>query len=615
MANEEAGGTRRRALLWVIGPYVALSALAGLGNGIRYVRESQYLEQGLRHLAAAHVWDQVSRDVFFALGLAAFLAVTVAIAGRNSRVIGWLLPHVFLLEAGALFSRFFFYRAWSVNMPAFGIPLPGFLWRRQVILATGGVVLAAMLIVLLLQVFGPLRWRRWREGGFTGRVPVVAFGFALLVTGGAALLPRLAPAATPKNPVPIIWITWDSVRADRTSAYGYERPTTPNLERLAADGVLFETAVSQHNWTRPSYSSMFTSRGVWEFPNSLLNLSQVTLAELLSEHGYETIGYVQNPNLDAELNMAQGFASYNQLPGSTNPHTMNRFALPHLERALAGGKPVFLFLHYQQAHYPYHYDNPFRGEFAHSTREVMGEQETSRVMFGHGQGWKPGAPDAEEKLLYLKDSYAAAIRYADDGLGEAIERLKQLGLYGRCLLIVNADHGDEFHEHGSFGHAHRNLHPELVHVPLVIRFPDGTGPGVARVSALVESWDLFPTVLKVAGIPIPEGISGRSLLPLPGADAGDGLAISSVNDLVALRTGRHSLHADFSKGRSLRFYDLEADPTEQSPIFDAESYPDFGKMLSVAELWREQYRGVHAGAAPGLSKELLERLRSLGYVQ
>ncbi len=605
-------------LSWVIGPYLGLSALAGAINGIHYVHLNHYLDHGLNHLAAAHLFDQVSRDASFAFLFSVLLSVVVVLAGRWPRVKAILLPYVFLIEAFALYSRFVHHQAWSVTMPMFGISLPGFLWRRQAVIEIAGALAAAMILIALSQRFGwrtfrlPESW--WNHGV---RTPACALAISALLIAGAGAWLVSAPPATPASPAPIIWITWDSVRADRTSAYGYELPTTPHLEQFAADAVLFETAISQHNWTRPSYASMFTSRGVWEFPNSRLQLSHVTLAEVLRNNGYNTIGYVQNPNLDAELNMAQGFASYNQLPGSTDPHVMNMHAMQHFAGAIESGEPVFLFLHYQQPHYPYHFDNPYRGEFVEARREVMDEKETSTVMWGHGKGWNPTGPDAAEKLKYLKQSYDAAVRYADEGLGEALERLRALGIYDRCLVIVNSDHGDEFQEHGSFGHAHRNLHPELTYVPLVIRFPGVGNTGPKKVKAPVQNWDLLPTILTVAGIPIPDGISGKSLFPLPDPASPDRLAFSSVQDLVALRTAHRALHADFSRGSSLRFYDLDQDPAEHSPAFDREASTEFEKMKSVAAVWRERYESSAAseGDAPELSKELVERLRSLGYVQ
>ena len=117
-----------------------------------------------------------------------------------------------------------------------------------------------------------------------------------------------------REPVNIIWITWDSTRADHLSSYGYPRPTSPQLDAFAEQAVLFETAIAQHNWTQPSYASMLTSLHFWQMPGWALSPDNVTLAEILQESGYDTFGFVQNPNLAAELHFDQGFDLYERLP-------------------------------------------------------------------------------------------------------------------------------------------------------------------------------------------------------------------------------------------------------------------------------------------------------------
>ena len=132
------------------------------------------------------------------------------------------------------------------------------------------------------------------------------------------------------GPVNIIWITWDSTRADHLSSYGYPRPTSPHLDALAEQAVLFETAIAQHNWTQPSYASMLTSLHFWQMPGWALSPDNVTLSEILQESGYDTFGFVQNPNLAAELHFDQGFDIYERLPDNTTPGEMNDLVVPRL---------------------------------------------------------------------------------------------------------------------------------------------------------------------------------------------------------------------------------------------------------------------------------------------
>lgn len=322
----------------------------------------------------------------------------------------------------------------------------------------------------------------------------------------------------PGRPLNVIFVTWDSTRADHLSCYGYSRPTSPHLDEFAKDAVLFETAISQHNWTRPSYTSMFTGLHNWDLPGHRLELPQLTLAEVLKSNGYRTFSYVQNPNLDAELDFNQGFDFYSRLSGSLPSQSMNHFALKRIDSISRHQDPLFLFIHYQEPHYPYREDNPFVDGFLQSRPHLLSEGQINRIMRSNGKkGWDATESDAQEKVQYLLDMYDASIRNTDEALGELIGVLKKKGLWENSLIIFNSDHGDEFCDRGQFGHAHKNLHPELTFVPFVIRFPNELGISPQRISVPVQNLDIFPTVLGVTGIPQTRRLSGRNLeLPSEG---------------------------------------------------------------------------------------------------
>jgi|GEM_PF-1627290 len=603
--------------VWAIGPYLALSGLAGLVNGGIMVAENRYLQQGLDYLAVRQICDQVGRDLLAALLSASALLAVALLAYRR----GWrprtILPLILAVEVCLIVSRFLYHEAWAVTMPAFGIPLPGFLWRRSVVFWTVGLLSGGLVLLAIGLRAASMRYTgEWMRPRATAAL-LPCFAVAILLGAGAATVPLLVKPHPVSRPTHILWISWDSVRADHTSSYGYGRLTTPNLDRLASESVLFETAVSLHNWTRPSYSSMFTSRGVWEFPGSHLQLQHQTLAETLRNHGYRTIGFVQNPNLDAELHMNQGFESYYQLPGRTTPPAMNAAALNRLRDLAGSGDPVFLFLHYQQPHYPYSPENPFRDQFLSSHGARSTEAETSSLMFNHGRGWNADAPDADEKLQYLLESYDSEIRFADEGLGEFLAAIRELGIFEDSLIIVNSDHGDEFFDHGSFGHAHRNLHPELTSVPQVIRFPDQLGIRPTRFLGVVQSWDLFPTILSVIGVDAPPEIAGRALYPLPEPMAQDRMAISTQSGLIAIRTRKTTIAVDFGRDAATQLYDLATDPLEKSPIADRESHPDYSRLKTTADAWHSAFGQFldSQDERPAMSRELQERLRGLGYLQ
>jgi arylsulfatase A-like enzyme len=601
--------------LYITGPFVAISAVAALANSYFEISANGYGAQSLSYLSAQTLADYVLRELTFALITSALLVFAAFLLVKQGVPARTVLPFALISEAGLIISRLLYSTAWSVTMPLYGIPLPGFLWRYEVVLWTAGALAIAFFLAALV-----IRFRKKRPVS-TGASPrLLQLSTFLLVLGlvcglmagaaGMVATPQRAP-----KPFHVVWVTWDSVRADHLSCYGYSRPTTPHLDQVAREGVLFRKNISNHNWTRPSYASMLSSLGAWELPHGFLQPSHLTLTEILRNHGYRTMAFVQNPNLDAEFNTSQGFETYYQLRQRTSPREMNAHALKRLEALAGRGRPVFLFLHYQEPHYPYQVTNPFRREFVKAPKDLLTEDETEQLMLREGIKWNPPPPNAKEILEFLRDAYDSDIRYADEGLGEVVAKLKEIGIYDRTLLIVNSDHGDEFQDHGNFGHTHKNLHPELTYVPLVMRFPDELKAGPAVCDVHVQNWDIFPTVLGALGIPPPKEISGRALLPVPATGAPERLAFSSYNRYLAIRSRQYGLIADYEKAPRFRLYDILRDPAEHQPIEEHSENQEYQKLRPVADAWYSNFGTAIAGGQPKVSKELLNRLRALGYVQ
>jgi arylsulfatase len=614
--------------LIIVGPLVAASTIGGLINGWLYVSANNYFDERLHYVAIQFIRTQVNRDLIFTLLTSSFLFAVTALLlkGEHRRR---FFPYLYVLQLCVLASRLFFSNEWSVTTPLFGLSLPGFLWRRWLIWwSIAALALTFLLLAILTKLWKGRVAGRWPAGWF-----VRACGWMFLSALGTSAAANLASLAVQPDratrPFNVIWITWDSVRADHVSCYGYPRPTTPNLDGLAREAVLFEKAIAQHNWTYPSYASMFTSMGIWEFPSRRLSLQLHTLAELLRNHGYRTVGFVQNWNLDGQFHFNQGFNAYFELPNRASPNLVNHFALRTINKLSQRQEPFFLFLHYEQPHFPAasraplieslagRSKSPFQSEFVRSPFPLLDEDEIYRLMYSNGKGWNPKAPDAEKKLQYLVDFYDANIRYTDEALGEVLDALKKRGVFDNSLIIVNSDHGEEFADHGKFGHGSRNLHPEVTVVPLVIRFPASMSIAPTRVAVPVQGLDIFPTVLTTVGIPLPQYISGRSLVPIEQIGSRERLAFSSAGKLVAVRSRRYALFVDYASKSPPRFFDLANDPQERSPLLHFEQKPAFLQMKAMADLWYERY-GASTGAEhekPKVSRELLERLKSLGYMQ
>jgi arylsulfatase A-like enzyme len=345
--------------------------------------------------------------------------------------------------------------------------------------------------------------------------------------------------------------------------------------------------------------------------NGRVPFEEWTLAEVLKAHGYRTAAFTQNPNLDAELNFDQGFDRYiQQSPGLTGLER-NKLVDRELGRLAGGGAPLFLFIHYQEPHYPYKSDNPFLAEFRPSgaTPEFA---RLNLVMMRKGQNWDAQAKDAADVMRGLIDAYDASIRSTDEAFADLLRMLRRHNLFEDSIIILNSDHGDEFFDRGRFGHAHANVHSELTRVPLVMRLPNRLHLQ-ARVSEPARNLDIFPTVLSVLGVRWGVRPSGTALLPQPNA-AAERVAMSSWGPLLAVRSSRFGVFVDTGNTAPTRVFDLVADPREMHEVKAGAGLPEVKNLLEIAERWKHSRTSQQSGSKPA-SRTLTEKLKSLGYVQ
>ena len=246
---------------------------------------------------------------------------------------------------------------------------------------------------------------------------------ALIVSIHAAGCTRVPPYRPS-----IIFITWDSVRADHVSCYGYARPTTPALDGICGDAVVFEQAYSSHNWTRTSYTALLTSRHVWEFPGERMGPSAVTLPEVLATAGYWTVGVVQNPNLSPEFFFDQGFDEYVELDQGLPPEAITRAVVERLDTRPAD-RPLFLFIHYQATHWPNRRDGPYVADFLRPDSEPADSEDINRWLASNGGQWDPSAPEAARKIQYMLDLYDGALRETDQALRSLTEALNARSMW------------------------------------------------------------------------------------------------------------------------------------------------------------------------------------------
>jgi arylsulfatase A-like enzyme len=320
----------------------------------------------------------------------------------------------------------------------------------------------------------------------------------------------------------IVLVVIDTLRADHLGVYGYERATSPAIDALAAEGLWFSRAYAHSGWTLPSFSSLLTGTlphqhrmGRAESDTkvfSQLPRDQVTLAERLSDQGYACAAIVNNTFLAPQFGLNQGFDPYDYqgsgVPAHRSAEDTVDIALKWLERTQ---EPAFLLVHIMEPHLPLDPSDEVRGTFA-STSDLP--IPVPYVANPTSEGWKDGSipPPGADVRQALLDLYDEEILSSDRAVGRLVTTLKDQGRWDNLALIVTADHGEEYFDHGGFEHGH-SLFGELTRVPLVMA--GGALLRQGQVDDVVQHIDLAPTLLALAGgDPVPE-LTGANLWTLP----------------------------------------------------------------------------------------------------
>jgi arylsulfatase A-like enzyme len=457
--------------------------------------------------------------------------------------------------------------------------------------------------------------------------------------------------AVPGRRPNILLMTLESLRPDHVGAYGGrsrsrgDLPLTPALDALAKESVVYENAYSVTSWTLASHASLFT--GLYPTAHQTrhstdrLSDSYATIAERLAAAGYDTAGVVSGPYLRRAHGLAQGFAQWNDeiAAGSqaeAHSATTNPRMLAGLRQSLASeldpAKPWFLFSYWWDPHYDYlppaPYDAMYRGEDCEPI-DVRDYETTDTV---HA-GIRPG------ELQYVLSQYAGEIRWTDEHLAELFRTLKERGAWDDTTIIVTADHGEEFFDHGEKGHK-RNVYDESVRVPLIVKYPKG-GP-VGRDARLVSLVDILPTALELARVPVEGPVEGRSLLAAADPSRAiflellavwrqvpDGF-LSKIGTLLGRTPEARSYQNWYGVRRGAlklivapelgarRLFHLDEDAAEQRDL--AREKPD--ELVSLFETlvaWQARQKAIAAGFEEGgdakLTEQETEHLRSLGYVE
>jgi arylsulfatase A-like enzyme len=370
---------------------------------------------------------------------------------------------------------------------------------------------------------------------------LIVLVLAVAISGYRHIQERGVISSLPKSPPAapnVLLVVLDTVRAESMSLYGYERSTTPYLKDMAREGTVFQNAIATSSWTLPTHASLFTGRYHYENHTDYYNpldATYPTLAEVLSKRGYVTGGFSANNVVCCiEKGISRGFSHYEDYVASVGElarsSALIRFAFSEaswirrllryhemLERLPApritndflrwvdripNGKPFFVFLNYFDAHQPYLPPSEFAQKFG-PTNQIN----TYLARLGR-EPCLPSNTTAEE-IESIRNAYDGAIAYIDENMNRLFDELRQRGILDRTLVIFVSDHGEEFAEHTTFGHA-KDLHIQSIRVPLVIRLPDIV-PTEVTVREPVTLRDIPATVIDLLGLADDGLFPGRSL--------------------------------------------------------------------------------------------------------
>jgi arylsulfatase A-like enzyme len=439
---------------------------------------------------------------------------------------------------------------------------------------------------------------------------------------GSRALADPVPEAPPAAPLSFVVYIVDSLRADRLGGYGHPRGLTPAIDRFAAAAVLFEEARAQSSWTRPTVATLFTgltpvrhgATGI----DSRLSDEAATLAELLRERGYRT-GYVtSNGNTTEAFGFGQGIDFFRWVHGGAEDDKV-RWRVVHgagreFLDGVRVGAPFFLVLHTVEPHAPYRPPADLRRRWAPGADPRLGERDVLVRL--------PGADPGPEVVRQVSALYDAEVADADAGFADLLAELSRRGRENDTAVLFLSDHGEELFDHGNVEHG-RTLFEEQLRIPLIWRIPGQSGG--RRIAEPIDQVDVAPTLLELAGLPVPTDLPGRSFAaalrggPLPSPR-------SSAAWLDRLTFRQESIrHDGFKLIRNLQprsrtavadesLFELARDAAELAPLGE-------GRELRLAIL-RAELRGWSArsgaplpAAAAEIDDELRRELAALGYLE
>jgi arylsulfatase A-like enzyme len=421
----------------------------------------------------------------------------------------------------------------------------------------------------------------------------------------------------PGAPPNVIIYLVDTLRADRLGCYGHDLPVSPRIDAFASEGVLFEHVVAQSSWTKPAVVSILSGLGPLthgvngrrdRVPESI-----TTLAELLRERGFRTAAFASNAYITEKAGFAQGFDDFDF--GHARSHAVTDKVVAWLDE-LPRSRPFFLYVHTIDPHAPYEPAQPYRERFASTvTDPAVGTFDHIRAI---------GRKEVEATDALVADMlalYDAEVAENDHSFGVLMDRLRELDLYDETLIVFLSDHGEEFREHGVFGHGW-DLYREVVDVPMIVRPPDGTAS--RRIETTVQHVDLVPTVLEAVGAEVPGWVEGKSLWPFMVGEGSTEIGTRAAatymdyegREGIAISHDGWKLIEPLSEGftPAPELYRREGDPDETRDLA-SEHLIRQGFLRAIAQTYLMNRSTAEAEDMPGFDLDTRRALEALGYLR
>lgn len=631
----------------LVGGWVGLSGALLRDRGLREKASSWHFAWTLGGLLAlASGW--VIKKFFYRGGFS-LLLVTACLAGALGVFVFFRLSRKLLKTQKSHLRRSLAFITGCVTMPVlvFGgaelnrryLPAKtdpiSLLWSFAYLLAT---LVAAIVFYWSLVLVAWVGRQIWGYFCRASRLAVFALLLGVVWVALTTLLvarsPKPTVRSTARNGVNVVLITLDALRTGHLGCYGYNRQTSPNIDEFAKSATRFTQAIVQCPSTKGSVTSILSGQLVAEHGMrehyQVLPEEVVLLPQMLRRRGYDTAGFVWSQFLTPAMGYAHRFdcydafvpVPYSRLCGLrmldalglwpahaqyASADRVTRRALDWLETAR---QPFFLYLHYKEPHYPY------QAPESYQRWSAPGQTPLSPFIVFQRIAANPDyvhSPEFKQEWRHITDAYDACIRYGDHKVGEVLSALKAMGLYQEALIILSADHGEEFLEHG-IGMHRWFLYDEVIKVPLLVKLPKSFAQAQPLVSALVRSVDIAPTILEVCELETP-GMAGRSFLGLTlgQSEQRPRLSFSESWDgsKVAVRSAGYK-YIWQSTGAEL--YDLKNDPGERENIISKD-------VAELPFLRRQLNWYLQLAAKPRRPRtlrpdeETVEQLRSLGYLE